>query len=517
MIRAKFVLTDALTLLFRESQLQDPAFNSRDWIRDIINKYIQIQDSNLSIDHSNRILFNLKEIVIRMTRDSADKVYEYSSLFTELKLACEHDTNLFDTISGAIYDPMEKDKLLTFVRDTRMKIESEISQEQLRDILKKASAKLLYQSDQIDNVRDFVGDLVDNIAPFQTDLSVEENKNVVARVNMGNLEGIAEALDRVSGEADGKLALHTPWKAMDRMLAGGLRRAQTAVLGALKHNYKTGMSVDLAMGVALFNDPKEHLTDPTKKPLVVYITAEDEAFKIIGTMFMRLYENFENESMGAEQLGKINAVQAAQYIHDKITAKGYHFELLKVNPSDCSYRDIIDIIQDLEMQGYEIHMCVVDYLNMLSKKGCRQGVVGEDIQDLFNKMRNFFSNKDIAFVTPHQLSSDAENEKRNGREQDLVNIVSGGSYYAGARGIGREVDLEIYHHIVKDSGVSYLTIRRGKHRVVAQTPERYLYTILPFSDIGGLKWDIDKEYDISLTKIGATRNENGDEVMPFWG
>lgn len=516
MFSIKAVLIKAITLMFRESQLKDPTIDSRDWIREIINTYIQISDSNLTLDHSNRILFNVKEIAIKMTRDNKDTEYSIDALNQDLKIACENDHDLYGSIMGALVDDLDRDKLLMYIRQARASIESEVNNEKLRNILKTASATLLYKGDTISSYRDFVTDLVDQISPFQTDLTVEENRHVVARVNFNNLEGMAKSLDRVSGEADGSLTIKTPWKAINRMLAGGLRRRQTMVTGALRHNYKTGMAVDLAIGACVFNDPKPLMDDPEKKPLVLYITAEDEEYKIIGTIFQRLYENFENKEMDSVALGKINAVEAAQYIHEKMTANVYYFELLKVNPGECTYRDIIDIVQDLELQGYEIHVCVIDYLNMLSKKGCRNGVVGEDIQDLFNKMRNFFSNKNIAFITPHQLSSDAENENRNGRAADLVNIVSNGSYYAGARGIGREVDLEVYCHIVKDSGQSYLTIRRGKHRVVAQTPEKYLYTILPFKEIGGLRYDVNTEFDTSLTKIGAVRNESGEEIMPFW-
>lgn len=517
MIRVKYVLSCALSLLYRESQLGDVNINSKDWIRDIIVQHIQIQDGSLTIDHENRILFNLKEMVIRMTRDHADKRYDYQSLFQELKITCEHDQILFETITGSIYSEMGKDDLIKFIRETRAKIEEELKKETLRETLKKAAAKVLYQSDSITSMTDFVGDVINELMPYQSDATVEDNKHILSRVRITDLESVGTALDRVAGESSGKLVIRTPWKAINRMLAGGLRRAQTAVVGALKHNYKTGFCVDLAIGTCLFNDPKDLMVDPEKKPLVLYISAEDEDFKILGTIYQRLVENYENVEVDANALANLNVSYASNYIHDKLTSRGYDFQLIKVNPSECTYRDIIDIVQSVELEGYEIHLCVVDYLNMLSKRGCRQGVVGEDVQDLFNKMRGFFSAKNIAFVTPHQLSSDAENEGvRSGRAADLVNIVSSGSYFAGARGIGREVDLELYCHKVEESGEFYMTFRRGKHRVVAQTPAKHLYTILPFSPIGGLRFDVDQEYDTSVSRIGAKRSNNGDEIMPFW-
>lgn len=516
MIRVKFVLITSLCLLFRESQLNDPTIDSKDWIREIISKYIKITDSNLTIDTENRILFNVKEIVIRMTRDAKDKQYSYDSLCQELKITCEHDTHLFEMITSGIYTKLEKEDLIRQIKELRLRIEEELNQERLRDMLKKAAAQITYNSDNIPSIRDFVADVIEELTPFQSDTMVEENKHVLSRVKVTDLEGMASMLERVQGESSGDLLIKTPFKAINRMLAGGLRRAQTAVVGALKHNYKTGLAIDLAIGTCLFNDPNKLMTDHEKKPLVLYISAEDEDFKIMGTIYQRLVENYENVPVTMKELAALNVVEASNYIFNKLNQHGYEFQLIKVDPANCTYRDIIDIVQSVELEGYEIHMCVVDYLNMISKKGCRNGVVGEDIQDLFNKMRSFFSTKNIAFVTPHQLSSDAENEVRNGRQQDLVNIVSSGSYYAGARGIGREVDLELYCHKVEDSGEYYLTIRRGKHRVVAQTPPKYLYTILPFSPVGGLRFDCDKDYDISLSKIGAHKGDDGREELPFW-
>lgn len=105
----------------------------------------------------------------------------------------------------------------------------------------------------------------------------------------------------------------------------------------------------------------------------------------------------------------------------------------------------------------------------------------------------------ITTITPHQLSSDALQLTRENVE-DFVKTVANRGYYDGCRRLGQEPDLEFTAHIVKFKQQSFLTINRGKHRnTVTSQDDQYL--ILPFSPIGTIPWDIDKEGDISLKVI----------------
>ena len=176
--------------------------------------------------------------------------------------------------------------------------------------------------------------------------------------------------------------------------------------------------------------------------------------------------------------------------------------------------DLFNYIIKLEASGCEIHVCCVDYLNQIPKTGCNGNNDADKIQDLFNRVRNFFSKKNIAFITPHQLSPEALELHRQGKT-DLALIVSDGNYYAGSKGIGREVDLELFLYLAKDSGRSYQCIARGKHRLTGITNPEYLYYILPFEEIGSLRWDIDKD-DTSIKRIGQKRNNKGEIENPFW-
>ena len=121
--------------------------------------------------------------------------------------------------------------------------------------------------------------------------------------------------------------------------------------------------------------------------------------------------------------------------------------------------------------------------------------------------------KKITVITPHQLSTEAKMLIRDGR-QDFVKEIANKGYYSGSRQIDQEVDSEIYIHIEKVNGRSYLTIQRGKHRGVGIIPDPQKYLVLPFYDIGGLRDDFGKQ-DSTLRKPGGGVIGGPDEV-PFF-
>lgn len=57
---------------------------------------------------------------------------------------------------------------------------------------------------------------------------------------------------------------------------------------------------------------------------------------------------------------------------------------------------------------------------------------------------------------------------RNGMDEQFVAEIKNKGYYDGCRTLDQEVDMELYIHIVKVDGRSYLTLQRGKHRVIKQ-------------------------------------------------
>jgi len=113
-------------------------------------------------------------------------------------------------------------------------------------------------------------------------------------------------------------------------------------------------------------------------------------------------------------------------------------------------------------------------------------------------------------VTPHQLSTEAKQLVRMNVD-DFVKEIANKGYYADCRQIDQEIDLELYIHIVKSHGSSYLTVQRGKHRKISITPEKDLHCVLKFESVAGIPDDLLGE-DKSVSKVGAQTNDPSEDT-----
>lgn len=216
-----------------------------------------------------------------------------------------------------------------------------------------------------------------------------------------------------------------------------------------------------------------------------------------------------NEHGELPDISNVNSNDITSFVKAKLSATGFNVKILRVNPSDWTYKDLFNLIMNYENQGYEIQSLCVDYLSMLPTTGCvNNGPTGTDLRDLFRRTRNFCSARDILFLTPHQMSSDAKKLIRNGVPDSLlVKEVAGKGYYSGSTQLDQEIDLELYGHIAKANKKTYLTIQRGKHRLPTTIDDDDMYFLLPFPKNGPIPHDLDKE-DISLRDISELSDDN---------
>lgn len=122
--------------------------------------------------------------------------------------------------------------------------------------------------------------------------------------------------------------------------------------------------------------------------------------------------------------------------------------------------------------------------------------------------------RNILFITPHQLSSDAMRLLRQGVD-DFVKQLPDRNYYADSTQISHEVDAEIFIHIEKENSRSWLTCQRGKYRSPKVIDDKDKYTALPFHPEGGLQDDLLGER-LSRNSVGGTVSTSGGDEAPLW-
>ena len=502
---SKLLLINCITLLYRESQM--PHSDSSTKLCQSIVESIKLPESSVNMQSGREVIVALRSTV-HWLLDHKEKTYDKTQLLQRVRVNTKDETHLYNALVDAIQPLETEDELKQQILSFRKVLKEYLNNLQVNTIIAQAynSTNFLGSEGNKVDYRAFVREVFDRLEPFTHDTVSSRHPSVVDHASFENEEEMVDLLTRSKEEISSDGVLRTGYHGINRMLGdtGGFRRGEFAVVGALQHNFKTGFTMNLFKQFALYNKP--YMRDASKKPMLLHVSLENE----LPMNIMWLYANLkENETGEACDVTTIDPVEATKYIREKMGVNGYHIEMIRIEPGQCSYHDFFDMILKYETEGYEIHAIVCDYLNMMDKKGLNGGgPSGEDIRELFRKTRNFTAPRGITFITPHQLSTEAKQLVRNGSDNFVGEIANKG-YYDGSKRIDQEVDLEIYIHIEKLPGSgSFLTCQRGKHRGVRITKAENLYCVLPFHDVGGVLDDIEGE-DSSRTSVGGAPASEG--------
>lgn len=502
----KLLLVKAITLLYRESLLPTKNQNSSDLVRTVLEN-IKLPELNISLNRERDILYALKQTAMEMSENSPEHEYDKSELLQRLKLNSGEDEQIYESLVSGIEPDLTETAVKRTVVNIQKGIHNHFREQKVDEILSKGSYAFRHQRDKIKNVRSWLSELIANLEPFQVD-AVSKDPAVVAEVDIGDENSTQEVFKVVNENSSGKSVLRTGLQGINEMTQGGFRRGEAWVIGALQHNFKTGFSLTLFKQIALYNKPI--MIDPKKKPLLLRISFEDEIDKNLQWLYQSLYENETGEKCIT---GQSDTQSMAKYIKERLEVNGYHIKILRVDPTQWTYMHICNIITQLESEGYEIHLLMLDYLAMVPTTGCAIGPMGSDLRDMFRRIRNFCSVRKITMITPHQLSTEAKQLIRDGRS-DFVKEIANKGYYDKCKTIDQEVDGEIYIHIEKKNNRSYLTVQRGKHRIPTLIDDSKKYMVYPFYDIGTIRDDINGAPSHGI-KVGGGAVGSGEET-PFW-
>lgn len=508
----RYLLVNIISLLYHSSRLdKTSSLSYRELCKEILI-LIKLPETQVGGSDKQSAIIALKRTASLMADLSDPVQYTKEELLQRLKIDCGHDQSLFDVFKSAVGFDLLDNEALGICVSTARHLKVFRAEKSLGEKLRKASAQLNFARSEISDFRAWARGIADELEPFVTVSEEEEDPAIVGAADFGDLNSITTVFEEVAQTENGDAIMRVGYQAINRMLRGGFRPGDNVVIGALPHQYKTGFSLSIFRQLAVYNKP--HLRDPAKKPLMVRISFEDN----LGMNFDFLYKAFrQNETHTVEDYSNVPIEEKARLVKEKMEATGFHIKMYRVDPSRWSYRDVINLILKLESQGYEVKVLMLDYLQQLPADSLRHnGPTGSEIRALFRLMRNFTNPRGIILITPHQLSTDAKQLIREGRD-NFVKGLPGKGYYDSCKTIDQEVDIELFIHIETVNGVSYLTVQRGKHRLNGQTDAIDLYTALPFLKKGVILDDVNRQ-DSSTTQPGKVRTSAGAgaEADSFW-
>lgn len=496
----KLLLINALTLLIRESQLSDRSANYKpvELIREIMQD-IRGPVTESIIDHETRMVNELKAMVMEMLSHDETVEYSLNEILQKVQVITEPDPNLFEAFRDNILIELEEEEIKKVIVRLTRSFKKHFKDKAVKSIINRYAATVRFRPEEIGDMGKFISQMVTELEPYQNSLN-DKDPAVVDSVNFEDLESITKIYDRISESKEGGLAFLTGWQGLNRMLDGvGIRRNECLLLEALEGKNKSGITRSLFQHFCVYNKP--HFLTRRKKAMLMYLSFEDNSETIFSWFYRHLKEQETGVKVTKDELATRNSAEKALYVRSKLMVNGFVPYIERINPSDWTYQDIQNKVLSMEAEGYEVMALFLDYLSMVPTTGCITGPSGVDIRDMFRRMRNFTSSRNIALITPHQLSPDAKLLQRD-EVMDFARKVAGGGYTSGSKQICQELDTEIAIHIEKVDGVSYQTFALGKRRDGEIIPDKDRHFALRFHDIGGIPPDIGG-VDTTLPKPGA--------------
>ena len=354
---------------------------------------------------------------------------------------------------------------------------------------------------------------------------------IVNEVDLDNVENVSKVFQVVkeTNEAEGfkfKLGL----RALNKITNNGYKDSEFVIWNALQHNYKSGMLASSLIGIARYNKPI--MTDPSKIPLLLYVSLEDDLDILFEFLYRQMY--YTDNKVKAD-MSNTSKEEMSKYVKDKLQETGFKVKFIRVDPSDWSYSSFFSLIEKYEKDGFELKTVILDYLSLIPTVGCiATGAVGSDLRDLYRRVRNFFAKRKCLFISAHQLSPDAQMINRENLTGEVfLNRIMGKGFFDGSKKLSQEMDLELYAYKFTQNNKDYLAIGKGKHKGSKVMKSTDKLAIIPFpenlepipddinwDELDSLEFDevkeIDKDIKGLLNIFGSSSVEAGDKVVDMY-
>lgn len=493
---ARTILSKVITLIYRSRLVGNVENDSL--IKTVLDT-IKTDSAEFNFLGNNSIK-NFKEACLSLL-DEKDPIPK-EVLIPQISLILENDQKLLTVLKEAIEAEHDEASSKRIVASHIKTLNNYYREQMATDLISKLSYDLKFNRNKIGNFSDYLKNAITQLEPLTNMVSSLKDPAVVNEVDFENPDSINTVFEEVRSMNNNTGVYKTGWQRVNKMLQGGIRRGEAIGVEALQHRYKTGSSLSLFLQVPLHNNPivtKEE-AEKGKKPLLLRISFEDSLTNNLQFMYQYLKAE-EGTPVNQKDFANLTPEEMTAYILKRMTVTGFHIKMMRVDPSQWTYSHIMNKVIELEAQGYAVHILMIDYLLMMPTTGCIQGPTGADKRDLVRRMRNFCSARNIALISPFQLSTEAMQLIRNGvPDHQFLNEIAEKNFTDGSKTIGQELDLEILVHVFTHKRKKYLAFRRGKHRlptVISEEDKFCMYRFLGLNipvlgDINGEDTGFDK-------------------------
>lgn len=505
------IFLDALILLI--GSRDDESLNL---VNQLVDAYQEEVKTNKGLDTvlARKFLALLKDLrkIPRKEEHDVERVSLIADFITNNQVVDEQDALFFDAMKNIFEASKKMQEESTICDGKKKKIKNTLTWVKY----KRACAKMWGKLNEFTSTTDedqqgyYLSD-VTNIARKLLD-SVRGDLNGMSngaeeRVVFSDRESLKKALTKAMAAEQEGAVLKTGIKGLNTMLGkrGGFVRGEWVVIYGLSHHFKTGLLLTIGRGFAKYNNPAELLNDKTRKPLILLISLENYANRnalwFYKTAYACTFQKQPDKEMTIEQM--------IDFIQEFYTNHGWEFIIERYKGMNFGHDEYVNTVEKYESLGYEVIICMVDYLNKMKKQSSLFDGESSSHQSLAALAEGSFDynkSKEILFITPHQFNRKMQ-ELADRIKTNVVKHFSADGV-GGSLVINQTADLEIYVYIEADLDKnSWLTVQRGKHRYVDDTPVAHRYFAQRFDDTLGIRDDIDLKRKLFVRDLYSAEEE----------
>lgn len=441
------------------------------------------------------------------------------NLIMSLSIILENDPKLLQTIKDSIEPERDEIASKRILSNLIKTLNSHYKEHLAIEVISKASYELKFNRSKMGNFSDYLKNVIAELEPLSNVSTLLKDPAIVNEVDFENEESVTAVFEDIKNLNNGTGVYRFGWQDVNTMCQGGVRRGETVGVGALQHKYKTGTTLSMFCQIATLNTPLATKVEieQNKKPLLLRISFEDNLTNNLQFMYQYL-KAIDGTIIQQKDFANLSTNEMGSYVKQKLTVTGFHIKMIRIDPSQWNYSALFNKIIELEAQGYAVHLLMLDYLLKMPTTGCIQGPIGSDKRDLLRRVRNFTSARNITFITPFQLSTEAKQLIRNGTpEHQFVNVIAEQGYYDGVKTVDQEIDLELYVHLFNHKRKKYLAIRRGKHRLPTVISEEDKFCMYQFPGLNiPILEDIDKD-NTAIKTLPKGGDDGGNSIIDELG
>lgn len=487
----RLLIVKMLTLAYRENSFTDRnrVGDSSDLIKEAMRIAFKVENEQISDFGGKNPIVELRITLNQMLSHKSEEKYDKNELIQRVYINTEGDGVLYQALKEGIETDQDDEATSKQCSSIRKEIRTYIDEAKALDLLK-VSYFLMKSNNGKVSPQDIVNEAIEKLSAFKSTGNADIVKTRgFTEVDINDDNSMDMVLDRVKEIKSGEGGIQFGMIDLNKMAGTSrkFRRGDSMLIPAGSYCFKSGTTRALIRQIAMHNIP--FMLDPSKKPLIVLWSLEDDATNMIAPMFEALY--FLERGTAAD-VSKFSNDEIKLYVKRHLGRNGYNVKFVRSDPALTDYSSIMTMCDKWKADGYEIHAMAIDYMAKMSTRGCVSGgSQGADLLDLFSRLRNFFSVENIFFFTPHQLNGEARSMKDNG-VKDLVRRFAGsGVYYKACKDLFLETDYELSLNLTNYNTFKYLEYYMGKNRPDPTCPEGDRYVCYKICEHTGLRDDIE--------------------------